>query len=141
MREAVRGFLERELLPYCVRAVSDPASLAARYRRERVRYELEVVLPDESRVWTLDLHAEPPELREGRDPLANVSHRITASALGGWIERRLSWFTVRAWSRRFSTLPLELPDLLMQFLVYEAPDSADSAKRRIDREIAELRGG
>jgi len=140
MREAVRGFLERELLPYCVRAVSDPASLAARYRQAGVRYELEVVLPDESRVWTLDLCAEPPELREGRDPLANVAHRIAASALTGWIERRLSWFTVRAWSRRFSTLPHVLPDLLMHFLVNDAPDAADSAKRRIDLEIAELRG-
>ncbi len=141
MRAAVHGFLEHELLPYCVRALSDPGSLAACYRRERVRYELEVVFPDESRVWTLDLRAEPPELRPGRDPLASVAHRIAASALTGWIERRLSWFTVRAWSRRFSTLPPVLPDLLMHFLVYGAADSGDSARRRIDREIAELRGG
>jgi len=59
---------------------------------------------------------------------------------------------VRACSRRFSTLtrivltprgpdvrPLALPDLLMHFLVYEAADSGDSAKRRIDGEVAALR--
>jgi hypothetical protein len=59
---------------------------------------------------------------------------------------------VRAYSRRFSSLtsvvrtsrgaevrPLALPDLLTHFLVYEAADSGDSAKRRIDREIAVLR--
>ena len=27
-------------------------------------------------------------------------HRIAASALTGWIQRRLGWFTVRAYSRR-----------------------------------------
>jgi len=81
-----------------------------------------------------------------------VVHRIAASALVGWIERRLSWFTVRAYSRRFATLahvrrtergvgvePVVLPDLLMHFLVYESPGSADSARRRIDYEIAALR--
>ncbi len=154
MHEAVRRFLAEQLLTHCARAVAEPGSLAARYRREGVLYELEVVFPDVARVWTLDFRAESPALREARDPLANVAHRIAASALTGWIERRLSWFSVRAYSRRFSTLtrvvrtprgvdvqPLALPDLLMHFLVYEAADSADSAKRRIDREIAELRRG
>jgi len=83
MGEAVRRFLAQELLAHCVRAVTDPGSLAARYRREGVVYELEVVFPDAARVWTLDFRAEPPALREGRDSLANVAHRITASALAG----------------------------------------------------------
>jgi hypothetical protein len=152
MSETVRCFLAQQLLPHCARAVANPGSLAARYRGEGVVYELEVVFPDTARVWTLDFRAEPLALREGRDALANVAHRIAASALVGWIERRLSWFSVRACSRRFSSLtnvvrmsrgvdvrPLALPDLLIHFLVYEAADSGDAAKRRIDREIAALR--
>src|SRR5258708_4164876 len=60
---------------------------------------------------------------------AEVVHRITASALAGWIEYRKSFFYVRAYSRRFTTLyelepkgesvrlrPLLLPDLLMHYL-------------------------
>jgi hypothetical protein len=54
---------------------------------------------------------------------------IAASALIGWIERRKSFFYVRAYSRRSSVLyqtsangdkldlqPIVLPDLLMQYI-------------------------
>jgi hypothetical protein len=153
--ERVRVFLEQELQPHCARTLADPGSLAARYRREGAVYELEVVFPEkESRVWTLDFRDDRAGLREGRDPLATVFHRIAASALTGWLERRLSWFTVRAYSRRYTTLarvlraekgvgvePVILPDLLMHYLVYESPDSSHAARRRIDREIAALRRG
>ena len=85
------------------------------------------------------------------DPSANVVHRIAASALTGWIQRRLGWFSVRAHSRRYSTLcsisrhesglrveAVSLPDLLMHFTIYEAAGSEDAAKRRIDHEISQL---
>ena len=34
---------------------------------------------------------------------------------------------------------IPLPDLLMHFMIYEAADSEDAAKRRIDHEISQLR--
>ena len=55
-------------------------------------------------------------------------------------------------SRRYSTLcrvsrhasrvrakAISLPDLLMHFTIYEAADSEDAAKQRIDHEISQLR--
>ena len=76
-----------------------------------------------------------------------------AIPVSGWIQRRLGWFTVRAYSRRHSTLcrvsrdasgvrveVVPLPDVLMHF-TYEAADSKDAARRRIDHEISQLREG
>ncbi len=34
---------------------------------------------------------------------------------------------------------ISLPDLLMHFIIYEAAESEDAAKRRIDHEISQLR--
>ncbi len=159
MRETIASFVEKELLPHCTDALGRPETLAARYRREGVVYGIEVVFPDpddstaESReAWSLDFRQEPPELARALDPRANLVHRIAASALTGWIQRRLGWFTVRAYSRRYSTLGrvsrraanvhverIDLPDLLMHFMVYEAAGSEDAARRRIDWEISRLR--
>ncbi len=104
--------------------------------------------------WTFDFAAEPLRLSRGVDTRANMVHRIAASALMSWIQRRLSWFTVRAYSRRYSTLcrisghasgahveAIPLPDLLMHFTIYEVADSENSAKRRIDLEISQLQDG
>ena len=161
MHETIAGFLEKELLPHCAQALGRPRTLAARYRREAVVYGLEVVFPagadadaDTPDGWTLDFRAEPLQLSRGLDPRANMVHRIAASALAGWIQRRLGWFSVRAHSRRYSTLggtsrrgasvrgrAIPLPDLLMHFTIYQAADSEEAAKRRIDHEIAKLRDG
>jgi hypothetical protein len=75
-------------------------------------------------------------------------HRIAASALTGWIERRKSFFYVRAYSRRFTTLyqlerkgetvrlkSLVPPDLLMHYLLNVAPGSQTTARRRVDLEL------
>ncbi len=35
--------------------------------------------------------------------------------------------------------PISLPDLLMHFTIYEAAESEDAARRRIDHEILQLR--
>ena len=160
IRETIASFLEKELLPHCVETLGQPGSLAARYRREEVVYGIEVVFPGDDEPaepregWTFDFAAEPLRLSRGVDPRANMVHRIIASALMGWIQRRLSWFTVRAYSRRYSTLcrisrhasgvqveAIPLPDLLMHFTIYEAVDSENAAKRRIDLEISQLQDG
>ena len=157
MRETITSFLEKELHPHCLETLSQPGSLAARYRRAGAIYGIEVIFPDHEDApadfrWTLDFAAQPLRLSPGVDPRANVVHRIAASALTGWIQRRLGWFSVRAYSRRTSTLcgvsvhgsrvrveAISLPDLLMHFTIYEAADSEDAAKRRIDHEISQLR--
>jgi len=159
MRETIATFLEQELVPYCVDALGQPGTLAARYRREGAVYGIELIYPEDGdrgaeirEGWTLDFRAEPLQLSRGLDPRANVVHRIAASALTGWIQRRLGWFTVRAYSRRFSTLcsisrhasslrvaAISLPDLLMHFTIYQSAESEDAAKRRIDHEISQLR--
>lgn len=130
------------------------------YGRHGVVYAIEVVFPDPGDsspgcrdAWSLDFRKQPPQLSRDLDPRANVVHRIAASALTGWIRRQLGWFTVRAYSRRYATLcrvsrcaskvqveTIDLPDLLMHFLIYEAAGSEDAARRRIDWEISRLRG-
>jgi hypothetical protein len=159
MRETIASFLEKQLLPHCAEALGRPRTLAARYREEGAVYGIEVIFPEEcdcsvepSEGWTLDFRADPLQLSFGLDPRANVVHRIAASALTGWIQRRLGWFRVRAYSRRYSTLcsisrhassvrveAVSLPDLLMRFTIYEAAESEDAARRRIDYEISQLR--
>ncbi len=158
MRETIASFLEKELLPHCAEALDQDRTLAARYRLEGAVYGIEVIFPDdrarsaeprEGR--TLDFPANPLQLSRGLDPRANVVHRIAASALTGWIQRRLGWFSVRAYSRRYSTLcsisrhassvgveAASLPDLLMHFTIYDAVESEDAARRRIDGEISQL---
>ncbi len=158
MRDTIAPFLEKQLLPHCAEALGQPRALATRYRDAGVVYGIEVIFPDDGDrsagslgAWTLDFRAEPLRLSAGLDPRANVVHRIAASVLSGWIQHRLGWFTVRAYSRRYSTLcavsrrgsevrvdAVPLPDLLMHFTIYEAPESEDAAKRRIDHEIAQL---
>ncbi len=77
---------------------------------------------------------------------------MAASALTGWIQHRLGWFTVCAYSLRYSTLSavsrhassvcveaVSLPGLLMYFTIYHAVESEDAAKRRSDSEISPLR--
>jgi hypothetical protein len=159
MRETIARFLENELLPHCAEALGQPDTLAARYRREGAVYGIQVIFPDgrdgsaeRGEGWTLDFRADPLHLSCGLDPRTNLVHRIAASALTGWIQRRLGWFSVRAYSRRYSTLrsisrdassvridAVPLPDLLMHFTIYEAAESEDAAKQRIDHEISQLR--
>jgi hypothetical protein len=161
MRETIASFLEKELLPHCAEKLGQPGTLAARYRRAGAVYGIEVIFPDDGdrgaeprEGWTLDFGADPLRLSCELDPRANVVHRIAASALTGWIQRRLGWFTVRAYSRRYSTLcsisrhasslrmeAISLPDLLMHFTIYEAAESENAAKQRIDHEISQLRQG
>ena len=79
---------------------------------------------------------------------ADMTHRIAASALVGWMEYTKSFFYVRAYSRRYGTVydlleegnnvkiqPKMLPDLLMHYLLNESPRSHLAARYQIDREV------
>ena len=72
-------------------------------------------------------------------------------APAGWIDRRKSFFYVRAYSRRYATLyrveaqgggaqvtPVVLPNLLMHLLLNVAPGSETAARRHIDLELEAL---
>jgi len=113
-----------------------------------------VVFPQRTRRWQIDFRRDAPELRAGGSAEAHVVHRIAASALTDWAQRRRSYFYTRAYSRRFSTLyrlwgdeagvevrPLALPDLLIHYLLDVAEDAGEAAKRRVDLEIARTRSG
>ncbi len=132
-------------------AVSDPVLRA--YREARARYALGVVFPDASRRWyQFDFSQTAlPEVRNSLVGHADITHRLAASALVGWIERRKSFFYVRTYSRRFSTLyrlipappairvqPIVLPDLLMHYLLNVAPGWETAARRHVDLELEAL---
>jgi hypothetical protein len=133
-----------------------PLSVPWRYRRAGAAYGVEVVLPDgDAARFVIDLGTSPRfhDLgRAGFAPEPTLVHVIAASALVDWAERRRDFFWVRGSSRRFSTArrlagdaagvsvtALELPDLLMHWLVAESEGAEDAARRRIDRQIADVR--
>jgi hypothetical protein len=133
------------------RDVSRPLSVPWRYRLAGAVYGLEAVAPDGALRFSLDFRGDEPTLRESDGPEPTVVHRIAASMLCDWAERRRDFFSVRAWSRRYSTArrisgdasaaavtPAELPDLLMHWLLRESEGSEDAARRRVDVEISRM---
>ena len=144
-----------ELVEWTASSAARADDVGRAYREQHVRYRIGLVFPDETeRSFDLDFGADPPRLSETRDarPEADLVHRIAASALAGWAEHRRSFFSVRAYSRRFGTLyELErdasgaalrartLPDLLMYYLVYVVEGSARAALTEVDHQLSELR--
>ena len=140
VRDGVGGFLD------------GGHEIVLRYRALAASYAVGIVFPDESASWyRFDLARVPVRLERSNE--ADVVHRIAASALVGWIERRKSFFYVRAYSRRSSSLyrlsraghhvEVEeqlLPDLLMYYLLYVAPASESAAKQRVDWELHQPSG-
>jgi len=113
------------------------------YGNHHARCAIGLVFPDSTIRWyRFDFSGRSVGLTSGlklSGPVDTV-HRIAASALAGWIERRKSFFNVRAYSRRFSTLyelsgqderariePIVLPDLLMHYLLNAAAGSETAA--------------
>ena len=147
LEEGVRHLVEDQFFP-CVRdAVKERLSVPWLYGLYGVLYGVEVVLPRGSRAWELDFGGPDVSLREGWTQPQFV-HRIAGSVLTEWAAQRRSYFSVRAYSRRFSTLtvvagnvsgvqvaPVALPDLLTDYVLNRAPGSADAARRRVDLEI------
>jgi L-ascorbate metabolism protein UlaG (beta-lactamase superfamily) len=124
------------------------------YTRHGVRYRIGVVFPDGLERWhAIDFSTAPPCPRDGsRDPPdADLVHRITASALTGWVDYTRSFFSVRACSRRYGSAytlarvgddvlvePQPLPDLLMYYLLRVRPGAEVSARTEVDRQLERL---
>ena len=124
------------------------------YREHRVCYAVALVFPGGEERWhCFQFDEMAPRLASGNAtaPEADLVHRIAASALVGWMERRKSLFYVRGYSRRHGTIyrlaragkqvalePVPLPDLLMHFVLNVSEGSEDAAKRRVDLAIEAL---
>jgi UDP-MurNAc hydroxylase len=148
MDRVISRFIEEGLFRYACAKHDDRLSVAWSYRSSRVVYEMEVVFPDRTKRWLIDFRSQPPALHLNREMQSDIVHRIAASALTDWIERKKGYFYARAYSRRFSTLyqlsggaagvqltPVTLPDLLIHYLLNEAEDAEEAARRRVDFEI------
>lgn len=151
-------FIVDGMLAYARRGYAREDRVIGLYRRYGASYALGVVFPDGRVAWyCLTFGPDAPDLsRQEVAPNAHVVHKIAASALVSWIEHRKSFFYVRAYSRRFTTLyhltragdavsvePKPLPDLLMHYLLNVAEGSEGAAKELVDRQIEEAlrRGG
>jgi hypothetical protein len=131
----------------------DKEKIVSLYRQNQVRYSIAIVFPDSKVTWYRfdfggeEVHLGTGTVAEGADAV----HRIAASALVGWIERKKSFFYVRAYSRRSTTLyrlskegkgvhlePKALPDLLMYYLLNVSEGSEFSAKEHVDLQLKAL---
>ena len=125
------------------------------YARHGVRYQIEVVFPDGPTRWfqyRFDGAGVEVVTGAGEAPAdAHLVHRIAASALAGWVEHSRSFFSVRAASRRHGELyelqrndagvglrPVELPDLLMYYVLRVAPGSDHAARDEVDQQLLQL---
>ncbi|MFQ5984093.1 MAG: MBL fold metallo-hydrolase, partial [Alphaproteobacteria bacterium] len=148
-------FVVDGMLGYVQRGYADEDRVIGLYRRYGASYALGVVFPGGRVAWyCIDFGHDAPGLsREEAAPNTDAIHKIAASALVGWIEHRKSFFYVRAYSRRFTTLyhlareggavrvePEPLPDLLMHYLLNVAEGSERAAKDLVDRQIDEALG-
>jgi L-ascorbate metabolism protein UlaG (beta-lactamase superfamily) len=151
MEATLSQFIEEGLFKYCQEHFRDRLSVPGKYFACQAIYGLKVVFPNYRIDWTIDFRTDPIGLYREKNSRADIIHQIAASALTGWILRRKSFFYVRGYSRRFTTyhrvygdaagvhvIPVQLPDLLMYYLIYGAEDSSDSARRRIEYEIAQI---
>ncbi|MGQ0662215.1 MAG: MBL fold metallo-hydrolase [Pseudomonadota bacterium] len=147
----VGEFIAVGLYGYARAGYGNGDKVVALYRRQRARYGVAVVFPDEGSVWyRFEFGPERIELATGTAE-ADMVHWIAASALAAWIERKKSFFYVRAYSRRHQALyevagtgrevelkRKALPDLLMHYLLNVAAGSELAAKQQVDLELAAL---
>jgi hypothetical protein len=165
MMEVIGQFIGEGLADYAARGYQSEDALLRLYRQHRVRYEIAVVLPlghaaaatragRHEVCYRFEFSDDAVRIVTGAESASgetDLRHRIAASALIGWIERRKSFFYVRAYSRRSSVLyqtsangdkldlqPIVLPDLLMHYMLNVAPGSEVAARRRVDLELAAL---
>jgi hypothetical protein len=154
LEEVTHRFLAEQMGGFALgeQGLNDP--VVQLYRQHRVRYAVGVALPGSAVQWyRFDFASARSRLDYNQEftDEADIVHRIAASALAGWIGRRRSFFYVRAYSRRFTTLcglgytddhlrlePLALPDLLMHYILQVAPGSESAARQRIDLEVEAL---
>jgi hypothetical protein len=121
--------------------------LIALFRELAVSYAIEVVFPDGPQRYRIQFAEDDFRIESGpaAAAAAQMEHKITASALTGWVRRERSYFYVRAFSRTFSTLhelqivdgmvtvtPRVVPDLLAGFITYKIEGTQPSMLQLLD---------
>ena len=127
-----------------------PVKLVALFRELAASYAVEVVFPDGPQRYRIQFAQDDFRIESGpaAAAAAQMEHKITASALTGWVRRERSYFYVRAFSRTFSTLhelkvvdgmvtvtPRLVPDLLAEFITYKIEGAQPSMLQLLDHMI------
>ncbi len=127
------------------------------YKKAGASYAIGVVFPDNEEIWLrIDLSGEEPRVERavGRGAAADAGHRIVASALTSWVAHEKSYFYLRAFSRKWSTLHAistaggkavleakELKDLLAHYLERNPFGGEPAGKQWLDHQLREFVGG
>jgi hypothetical protein len=135
LQEFATGVLEQGLPQYLQRGIATADGVVQQYVAHSVVYQVEVVFPDESRLWTytFDRETRTYNLLRGLGPAPpQAVKRITASALVDFCLGRRSYASIRTQSRRSALVlaltsdtrgttvrEVELPDLLTHYVVHE----------------------
>ena len=129
-------------------SVTDP--VIAEYCACAASYSVVTMFPDGPERWLrIDWKEGSPEISagEGRSPVSGSGHRIVASALAAWARYEKSYFYLRAFSRKWSSLydlapegeptviAKEPQDLLAYYLERKAPGAEIAAKKWIDFQL------
>ena len=154
LKGAADQFIAQDFARYAHGGPEEGDHVLPRYREHRVKYSVEIIFPDQSTTaYDFDFGVKPPRfsMENCRRVEPDMIHRIAASALVGWIEHKKSFFYVRAYSRRYSTLfsrsrqghdvlleSVQLPDLMMHFFLNRAAGSELAAKHQVDSILREL---
>ena len=120
------------------------------FRELAMSYAIEVVFPDGPQRYRIQFARDDFRIETGPAAAAGaqMEHKITASALTGWVRRERSYFYVRAFSRTFSTLhelkvvdgnvtvtPRLVPDLLAGYITYKIEGAQPSMLLLLDHMI------
>ena len=125
----------------------NPWKLVALFREIEASYAIEVVFPDGPQRYRIEFGKDDFRIESGpaAAAAARMEHKITASALTGWVRRERSYFYLRAFTRTFSTLhelkladgkvrvmPQPVPDLLAGFITYKVEGEKPSMLQHLD---------
>lgn len=133
-----------------------PDPVVEEYRSCRASYAIGVVFPDGAERWLrVELAENGPtfERTEATSAPADAGHRIVASALTAWNAREKSYFYLRAFSRKWTTVyslamkggkatvePKEPRDLLAYYLERKAKGAELALKLWLDFQLAPFVG-
>ena len=151
LAQSIDRFITKGMARYLKQGYQTRDKVVNLYRDHHVHYNIAIVFPqDENKSYRFEFGETDVRLVTGNNAVepADMTHRIAASALVGWMEYTKSFFYVRAYSRRFGAVydlieadnnvkiqPKLLPDLLMHYLLNESPQSHLAARHQIDREV------
>lgn len=150
LEEGVEACLQG-FLRFVQTSYADDDEVARVYRESGATYAVGVVYPDGKERWyrvVFDRIAPQFVWSETEVAASDAGHRIVASALVAWNRRTKSYFYLRAFSRKWSTLcrvslvegapnvaPIEVQDLLAYYLERRAKGAELAVKQWLDFQL------